>query len=144
MNTADRSIKLMDTALRRRFGFVEHMPDPGLLASEVGGLRLDDLLRALNQRVAKEAGREKQIGHSFFLKDGQPLSDEAEFAEVFRDEVVPLLQEYAVDDYDELAEYLGPRIVDRDQLTLDNEILSDPSRLLEALEEHLLGAETEA
>ena len=53
-------------------------------------------------------------------------------------------QEYAVDDYDELTEYLGPKIVDRDGLTLDNEILSDPTRLLEALEEHLLGAETEA
>lgn len=143
MNTADRSIKMMDTALRRRFGFVELMPDPGLLVSEVGGLRLDDLLMALNQRVVKEAGREKQIGHSFFLKDGQPVSDESEFAEIFRDEIVPLLQEYAVDDYDELAEYLGAKIVDRGLLTLDNEILSDPSRLLDALEEHLLGARTE-
>ncbi len=142
MNTADRSIKMLDTALRRRFGFVELMPDPGLLASKVGGLRLDDLLRALNQRVTKEAGREKQIGHSFFLRDGQPVTDEAEFAEIFRDEIVPLLQEYAVDDYDELAEYLGPKIVDREALTLDNEILSDPSRLLDALEEHLLGRRT--
>jgi 5-methylcytosine-specific restriction protein B len=144
MNTADRSIKMLDTALRRRFGFVELMPDPGLLASEVGGLRLDDLLEALNTRVAKEAGREKQIGHSFFLRDGQPISDEAEFAEIFRDEIVPLLQEYAVDDYDELAGYLGPRVVDRDALTLDNEVLSDSSRLLEALEEHLLGPQADA
>jgi 5-methylcytosine-specific restriction protein B len=144
MNTADRSIKMMDTALRRRFGFVELMPDPGLLLAEVGGLRLDELLRALNRRVAKEAGREKQIGHSFFLKDGQPISEEAEFAQVFRDEIVPLLQEYAVDDYDELAEYLGPRIVDSEAMTLADDVLSDASRLLEALEEHLLGAETES
>jgi 5-methylcytosine-specific restriction protein B len=144
MNTADRSIKMMDTALRRRFGFVELMPDPALLVSEVGGLRLDDLLRALNQRVSKEAGREKQIGHSFFLKDGQPLTDETEFAQIFRDEIVPLLQEYAVDDYDELAEYLGPKIVDRERLSLDNEILNDPSRLLEAVEEHLLGSHAAA
>ena len=143
MNTADRSIKMLDTALRRRFGFVELMPDATLLASEVGGLRLDDLLRALNRRVAKEAGREKQIGHSFFLKDGQPITDEAQFAEVFRDEIVPLLQEYAADDYDELAEYLGEKIVDRDGLALDTDVLSDPSRLLDALEEHLLGAQTQ-
>jgi 5-methylcytosine-specific restriction protein B len=143
MNTADRSIKMLDTALRRRFGFVELMPDPDLLASEVGGLRLDDLLRALNQRVAKEAGREKQIGHSFFLVNGQPVTDETDFAEIFREEIVPLLQEYAADDYDELTEYLGPKIVDRDLLTLDNEVLSDPTRLLEALEEHLLGRQTE-
>jgi 5-methylcytosine-specific restriction protein B len=134
---------MMDTALRRRFGFVELVPDPGLLASEVGGLRLDDLLRTLNERVVKGAGREKQIGHSFFLSDEQPVTDEDEFVEIFRDEIVPLLQEYAVDDYDELAEYLGPKIVDRDGLTLDNDVLSDASRLLEALEEHLLGGEAE-
>ena len=57
---------------------------------------------------------------------------------------MPLLQEYAVDDYDELAEYLGPRIVDREALTLDDEILTDSSRLLAALEEHLLGGPAEA
>jgi 5-methylcytosine-specific restriction protein B len=142
MNTADRSIKMLDTALRRRFGFVELMPDSTLLAVEVGGLPLDDLHRALNHRIAKEAGREKQIGHSFFLKDGQPVSDEEEFAEIFRDEIVPLLQEYAVDDYDELGEYLGPKIVDREALTLDTAVLSDSTRLLEALEEHLLGSHT--
>ena len=144
MNTADRSIKMLDTALRRRFGFVELMPDPGLLAAEVGGLRLDDLLSELNRRIARDAGREKQIGHSFFLRDGQPITDESEFAEIFRDEVVPLLQEYATDDYDELAGYLGPKIVNRDDLTLDVDVLSDASRLLDALEEHLLGAQAEA
>jgi 5-methylcytosine-specific restriction enzyme B len=140
MNTADRSIKLLDTAFRRRFAFIELMPNPDLLTSEVGGLRIDNLLRALNARVAKEAGREKQIGHSFFLKDGQPITDEAEFALIFRDEIVPLLQEYAGDDFDELADYLGPKLVDVGALEFNEEALADSSQLLEALEEHLLGA----
>jgi 5-methylcytosine-specific restriction protein B len=139
MNTADRSIKMLDTALRRRFGFVELMPDPALLAVKVGGLPLDELLAALNERVKKGAGREKQIGHSFFLASGQPVTDESEFTQIFRDEIVPLLQEYAADDYDELVEYLGPKIVDRDELMLDMDVLSDPTRLLDALEGHLLG-----
>jgi 5-methylcytosine-specific restriction protein B len=144
MNTADRSIKMLDTALRRRFGFVELMPDLALLEVQVGGVQLDDLLGELNRRIAHEAGREKQIGHSFFLKGGQPVSDESEFAAIFRDEVVPLLQEYAADDFDELYTYLGPKIVDRDALTIDVEVLSDPTRLLAALEEHLLGSAAEA
>ena len=144
MNTADRSIKMLDTALRRRFGFVELMPDLALLEVQVGGVQLDDLLGELNRRIAHEAGREKQIGHSFFLKGGQPVSDGSEFAAIFRDEVVPLLQEYAADDFDELYTYLGPKIVDRDALTIDVEVLSDPTRLLAALEEHLLGSAAEA
>lgn len=141
MNTADRSIKLLDTALRRRFGFVEVMPDPELLAgATVEGVQIDRLLVELNRRIAQIAGREKQIGHSFFLRDEQPLTDASEFAKVFRSEIVPLLQEYTYDDYEALTEYLGEKIVDREALALNQDVLADPTLLLEALEDHLLGA----
>ena len=145
MNTADRSIKMLDTALRRRFGFVELMPDPGLLASRGRRPAARRLPRALNRRVAHEAGREKQIGHSFFLKDGQPVTRRGEFAAIFRDEIVPLLQEYAVDDYDELCRVPRAR---RSSTASADARRRDPRairpRLLEALEEHLLGSAAEA
>ncbi len=104
---------------------------------------LDRLLRELNRRIARSAGREKQIGHSFFLEDEQPFSDASEFAQVFRTEIVPLLQEYAYEDYENLADYLGERIVDREALALNPTVLADPTLLLEALEEHLTGGDNE-
>ncbi|GAA3987542.1 AAA domain-containing protein [Thermobifida alba] len=113
MNTADRSIRLLDAALRRRFAFVELLPDPEVLAdSHVGRVDLGDLLRRLNERVVAEFGRERQIGHSFFLPGGRVVDDEATLAAVIRAEVLPILQEYAYDDYTLLAGLLGQRIVD--------------------------------
>ena len=141
MNTADRSIKLVDVALRRRFGFVELMPTVEPLAdASVEGLELSTLLESLNRRVARTAGRERQIGHSFFLQGGEPIIDPAQFTQMFRSEVVPMLQEYAGDDFDELSEYLGPQVVDVENLTLNKGVLTDPSSLLAALEAHLLGS----
>lgn len=95
MNTADRSIKLLDAALRRRFAFLECVPDTELLqGAEVGDLALDDFLDGLNQRIARFEGREKQVGHSYLLVDGQPVDEVEEFAARFREEILPLLQEY--------------------------------------------------
>ena len=109
MNTADRSIKVLDAAIRRRFAFHELMPDSSLLAGQrFGDLALDDLLDHLNSLIASKIGREKQIGHSFFLVDDEPVSDVDEFAKRFRYEVIPLLQEYCYEDYRALADYLGP------------------------------------
>jgi 5-methylcytosine-specific restriction protein B len=134
MNTADRSIKLMDTALRRRFAFVEMMPDTSLLVgAAINGLPLDDLLLTLNRRIAVTEGREKQIGHAFLLDGEQPLSQPAEFGRRFRQEILPLLQEYCYDDYAELAHYLGDQLVDKKEGALNMEILSDDDRLIEAL-----------
>jgi 5-methylcytosine-specific restriction protein B len=136
MNTADRSIRLLDTALRRRFGFVELMPRTDVLeGGSVEGLPLDQFLAHLNARIVELVGREKQIGHSFFLDNEQPITDAAQFARIFKQELVPLLQEYSLDDYDTLAGLLGERIVNRDAKQLNTELLNTPEALLEALEE---------
>src|SRR5262249_20748274 len=79
MNTADRSIALLDTALRRRFGFVELMPDPKMFGSASAGSKipLGPWLKAINERIRKQVGRDArnlQIGHAFLLEDGKPVS----------------------------------------------------------------------
>ena len=136
MNTADRSIKLLDTALRRRFAFVELMPDPELLAgAKVGNLALDEFLEELNRRIVKSQGREKQVGHSFLLNGDQPVTDPEEFANRFRQDILPLLQEYCYDDYATLATYLGEGLIDKEAQTLNEDVLGDPARLLALLEE---------
>ncbi|MEP7228030.1 MAG: AAA family ATPase, partial [Gemmatimonadales bacterium] len=112
MNTADRSIKLLDAALRRRFAFIELMPDVEPLAGKVGDLDLQVFLSELNAKIAATEGREKQIGHSFLLdEDGQPVTTPEAFAQRFRYEILPLLQEYAYEDYSELESYIGPKLV---------------------------------
>jgi 5-methylcytosine-specific restriction protein B len=139
MNTADRSIKLLDVALRRRFAFVEMLPDAELLrGAKVRDLALDDFLEELNRRIAHRQGREKQIGHSFLLDREQPISDPDEFVRRFRQEILPVLQEYCYDDYAALAEYLGPRLVDAQAQTLNEDLLADTEALLRALEEEFV------
>jgi 5-methylcytosine-specific restriction protein B len=136
MNTADRSIRLLDAALRRRFAFHELMPDSELLSGvSVGSLLLDEFLDELNLRVAKIEGREKQIGHSFLMENGEPLADPEEFARRFRQEILPLLQEYCYDDYSALASYVGEKLVDRENKTLNHESLGDADSLIAALTE---------
>ena len=134
MNTADRSIKLLDAALRRRFAFLECMPDSELLhGAAVGELALDDFLDGLNQRIARFEGREKQVGHSYLLVDGQPVDEVEEFAARFREEILPLLQEYCYDDYATLAKFIGSELVDADAGVLDAEKVDDAEQLVAAL-----------
>ena len=134
MNTADRSIKLLDAALRRRFAFMECMPDTELLhGAAVGELALDDFLDGLNQRIARFEGREKQVGHSYLLVDGQPVDEVDEFAARFREEILPLLQEYCYDDYATLAKFIGSELVDADAGTLEAEKVDDAEQLVAAL-----------
>jgi len=143
MNTADRSIKLLDAALRRRFAFVEMMPNIEVLhGAKVGTLALDDFLEELNKRIAKNEGREKQIGQSFLLEGDEPITDPDEFARRFRQEILPLLQEYCYDDYDALASYIGVKLVDKEAQTLDHERLGDADALLAALEEEFCRRES--
>lgn len=135
MNTADRSIKLLDAAFRRRFAFLEFMPDSAVLAGgKVGNLALDEFLDELNARIARTEGREKQIGHSYLLDKGQPITDPDEFARRFRQEILPLLQEYCYDEYATLARYIGNELVDESAQQLDLDRVSDTDQLLVALQ----------
>lgn len=109
MNTADRSIALLDTALRRRFSFVEMMPDSGVLDGvEVEGISVSGLLTTLNRRIEVLFDREHTLGHAFFTPLRQSPSMQT-LGEIFRDKVIPLLQEYFYDDYEKICLVLGDR-----------------------------------
>lgn len=101
MNTADKSIALVDTALRRRFRFVELMPDfsvcPGLTTS------MRKVLSELNRRITIRKDRDHQIGHSYFID----VRDDLAFNRVFEDSVLALLREYFYNDWDGLRFVLG-------------------------------------
>jgi 5-methylcytosine-specific restriction protein B len=143
MNTADRSIRSLDAALRRRFAFIELMPRPELLEGTViDDLALDLFLAELNRRISGTAGRERQIGHSFFLSGEHPIQDADALAEVLRLEIIPLLQEIAYDDYGQLARYLGTELVDVAEHRL-TAVADDPGALVEALTREY-GAQPEA
>jgi 5-methylcytosine-specific restriction protein B len=135
MNTADRSIRLLDAALRRRFAFIELLPDPEVLqGSAVDRLALDAFLLELNQRILKYVGREKQVGHSFFLdNEGKPITGAEEFVGHFLSEVLPILQEYAFEDYSLLGQLLGDGIVDTELQVIRPTVIEDPGEFVEAL-----------
>jgi hypothetical protein len=108
MNTADRSIALLDLALRRRFSFVELMPDANLL-TPVDGIDLGAVLTKINERIALLLDRDHQIGHSYFL--GLKNWNDLHFAWYHR--VVPLLQEYFYNDGERLYAVLGDNFLER-------------------------------
>ena len=116
MNTADRSIALLDTALRRRFGFIELMPDPGTLGDTViEGIALRPWLTALNQQVTAHVGRDGrnlQIGHSYFMSAGRPIHEFRHLARILQEDVLPLLEEYCYEDWEALERILGSGLVD--------------------------------
>ena len=140
MNTADRSIALLDTALRRRFGFVELMPDPALLGDAVvaNSIPLGGWLGALNDRIREHIGRDArnlQVGHSYLMKGEQPITDFGEFVRVLAEDIIPLLEEYCYEDYAALARILGGALVDGSRQRIRYELfdLSRREEFLEAL-----------
>jgi 5-methylcytosine-specific restriction protein B len=124
MNTADRSIALMDTALRRRFEFIEMLPDLAVLSNNnekvedsnsdkslandliVNDINIRLMLQKINQRVAYLYDRDHTIGHAYFmnLKDNPTLE---ELENIFKNKIIPLLQEYFYDDWEKIRLVLG-------------------------------------
>ena len=109
MNTADRSIALMDTALRRRFEFIEMMPNEELLTDIViDGIEVKKMLETMNRRIEALYDREHTLGHAFFM----PLKNEKkatinQLASIFTNKIIPLLQEYFYEDYEKIMLVLG-------------------------------------
>ena len=107
MNTADRSIATIDTALRRRFRFKEMLPDAEVLKGiVVEDISIAEMLVRMNKRISVLYDREHTIGHAYFI----PLKENStveQLAEIFENAIVPLLQEYFYEDYEKIRLVLG-------------------------------------
>ncbi|GEO01867.1 hypothetical protein NSE01_36990 [Novosphingobium sediminis] len=116
MNTADRSIALLDTALRRRFRFKELAPDtsvPAFLAAQSDTkVPLVQVLNAINQRIEYLIDRDHRIGHAFFIG----CRTRTDVDVVMRDKVIPLLQEYFFEDWSRIAAVVGRGFIEETTL----------------------------
>lgn len=103
MNTADRSIALLDTALRRRFEFIEMMPDSSHdgIGTDIEGVHCRELLAAMNKRIHFLLDREHQIGHTYFIDDDN-VNNIDFLSKAFKNKIIPLLQEYFYDNWEKI------------------------------------------
>lgn len=115
MNTSDRSIAAIDIALRRRFEFVELMPDSSLVVQEIKYtdtiVNFKDIFETINNKIAVLLDRDHQIGHSYFIKDKFEHKSNEEQLRLFKnawfDRIIPLLNEYFYGEWDKLEAILG-------------------------------------
>ena len=107
MNTADRSVEALDSALRRRFTFKEMMPKSELVPEEN---YVRNIFEIINQRIEVLKDREHQIGHSYFMG----VKNNEDLKAVFYDKIIPLLQEYFYGDYEKIQLVLGEGFVKKD------------------------------
>ena len=108
MNTADRSLALIDTALRRRFSFIPLYPDPSSLpVKKIDGVDIERLLDTINKRIAILYDKEHCIGHSYFWD----VSDIEQLAHIFENKILPLLEEYFFEDYNKIRRVLGNALI---------------------------------
>ncbi|MDQ0340527.1 5-methylcytosine-specific restriction protein B [Caldalkalibacillus uzonensis] len=142
MNTSDRSIKMMDAALKRRFAFIECMPRYELIDQTIDqlGLSPKDILEQINEKLVAMGGRDKQIGHAYFMKDGQPVATVEDLKEIYELDIIPLVQDYCFDDYERLASIVGPSFVDTEVMDINRSIFTEPDDVfIAALNEHFKG-----
>lgn len=139
MNTADRSIALLDVALRRRFGFIELMPEYSFFKDIIfDGLPLAEWLKGLNKRICENIGKDArnlQIGHSYFLEKEKAVIDNEKFKRIIKEDIIPLIEEYCYGDYSLMSKILGDGIVDVKNQLVRYELFSssDIANLINAL-----------
>lgn len=145
MNTADRSVEAMDTALRRRFSFTEMPPKPELINTEgkaengiVNGIELSALLETINKRIEKLLDKDHMIGHSYFLS----VEGLKGLKSAFQNKIVPLLQEYFFGDYGKIGLVIGSKFFDIKDNEVDEDFFApfedyDSSPLIERKVYHL-------
>ena len=118
MNTADRSVEALDTALRRRFSFVEMQPKPGILSDKkyvkYKDVDLSKLLETINKRIEVLIDKDHQIGHSYFIG----IQDLEDLRRTFKDKIIPLLEEYFYGDFGKIGLVLGGAFIE----SVENEI----------------------
>jgi 5-methylcytosine-specific restriction endonuclease McrBC GTP-binding regulatory subunit McrB len=115
MNTADRSVEALDTALRRRFSFIEMNPEPAKLSTEefkCTGIDLEALLNAINNRIEKLLDKDYCIGHSYFMTIKNRQSPTEEIKTIFQNKILPLLQEYFYGDWGKVLLVIGKEFVE--------------------------------
>ena len=126
MNTADRSVEALDTALRRRFSFKEMIPKPELIKNEgslkstdgkIGDIDVVKLLETINNRLEKLIDKDHRIGHSYFMH----IKSEPELKQAFKDKVIPLLEEYFFGDFGKIGLVLGSSFVQKNN---DSEVFA--------------------
>lgn len=148
MNTADRSIALLDAALRRRFGFIEMEPDPAVLGHQViDGTHLGEWLRELNKKLSDELkkirsdARHLKIGHSYLMAHGKAIRTQTQFKRIVRFEILPLLEEYCYGEsevFERLKDHVvkslkeGPDSQDTVENSERNESIADTSPDIDA------------
>lgn len=105
MNTADRSVEALDSALRRRFTFIEMRPDAGKLKTKITGLKATPkvILEKMNQRIEVLKDSDHQIGHSYFIG----VDSVEKLMDVFQHKIIPLLQEYFFGDAERIKMVIG-------------------------------------
>ncbi len=126
MNTADRSVEALDTALRRRFSFTEMKSDPQVLENYhstggqiEGGIDLIELLTTINRRIEILIDKDHQIGHSYFIN----VNDLSQLQHTFKNKIIPLLEEYFYGDFGKIGLVLGDSFVEYTEPKQNKEIL---------------------